>query len=77
MSYGPIAEPLVIYLQYPTAQCCVCGEWDVSQWGVPVDSVSGEIVANEFEGEWGGVPVCRECYAKHESGDFVGTYPRF
>ena len=76
MSFGPF-EPNVIYLQYPTIQCCICGQCDVSRWGIPVDSNDGMIVANDFEGEWGGKPACRECWAKHEAGEFVGTYPRF
>jgi hypothetical protein len=76
MSYGPLNEPLVIYLQYPTARCCICGEWDVSQWGVPVDDI-GLIVANDYEGEWGGVPACKKCWQEHELGMHVGTYPRY
>lgn len=67
----------VINLYPPTAQCCICGEWDVSKWGVPVDSETGVIVANDFAGEWGAKPACEGCWKKHESGEFVGTQPRF
>jgi hypothetical protein len=62
---------------YGTATCCICGTETPSHWGVPVDSETGEIVANDFEGEWGGVPACRECHAAHDSGQHVGEYPRF
>lgn len=77
MSYGPVAEPNVIYLQYPTAVCCICGITTVSQWGIPVSSETAEIVANEFSGEWGAVPACRECHDRHAVGEYVGSYPRF
>ena len=77
MSYGPLTEPLVIYLQYPVVQCCVCGEDAPSCWGIPVDSDNGLIVANDFDGEWGGMPACKSCWQRHENGEFVGTWPRF
>ena len=76
MSYAP-PEPMVIYLNYPTATCCVCGEDCLSLWGLPVSSETGEIVANDFEGEWGGVPACQSCWSRHEHGEFVGSYPRY
>jgi hypothetical protein len=66
----------VIHLHRPQAQCCICGEWDLSHWGVPVDD-TGLIVANDYAGEWSGKPVCRDCWAKHEGGEFVGDDPRF
>lgn len=77
MSYGP-PEPHVIYLQYPTAACCVCGEETVSRWGIPVDSETGEIVANDFQGDWGGKPACFPCWESHAFRNaFVGDYPKY
>lgn len=67
----------VINLSVRTAQCSVCGREDLSQWGLPVSSETGEIVANDYPGDWGGIPACRECWLAHESGAFVGTYPKF
>lgn len=76
MSYGPLEEPNVIYLNYPTAQCCICGEWDVSRWGVPRDD-TGLIVANDYDGDWASSPACRKCWEEHERGMHVGMEPRF
>jgi hypothetical protein len=70
-------DVIVIDLYPPMAQCCICGEWDLSKWGVPVDAEAGAIVANDYEGDWGGKPACEKCWREHEAGAFVGTYPRF
>lgn len=59
------------------ACCCICGEWDLSRWGVPIDMETGLIVANDFEGDWAAKPACEECWRKHESGAFVGTEPHY
>jgi hypothetical protein len=37
------------------------------RWGLPIDNCA-ELVSNDFEGEWGGVPACRECYEAHAEG---------
>lgn len=66
----------VIDLYPPGAYCCICGEWDLSRWGVPVDD-TGLIVANDYEGEWGAKPACERCWREHEAGMHVGTDPRF
>jgi hypothetical protein len=67
----------VIDLNVRHARCCICGEWDLSKWGVPIDMETALIVANDFEGDWAGKPACQKCWAKHEVGEFVGQYPRF
>lgn len=48
--------------------CCVCGSEDFNRWGIPFDSETGEIVANDFEGDWGSKPACERCFKLHESG---------
>jgi len=55
----------------------MCGVETPTRWGLPVDSETAQIVANDFEGEWGGIPACRECWERHERGEFVGEYPKF
>jgi hypothetical protein len=70
-------DVLIINLHEMTAQCCICGEWDLSKWGVPISSDTGLIVGNDFDGEWGGNAACRECWAKHEAGEFVGLDPKY
>ncbi len=67
----------VIDLNPKYARCCICGEWDFSKWGVPISMATVLIVANDFEGDWGGKPACRDCWAKHEVGEFVGDEPKF
>jgi hypothetical protein len=67
----------VINLNARFALCCMCGKETPCRWGLPVDSETGEIVANDFPGEWGGVPACKDCWKAHESGAFVGQYPKF
>lgn len=57
--------------------CCLCGQPDEHRWGIPVDSETALVVANDFQGDWGCKPACRHCYAKHEKGAFVGTYPKY
>ena len=81
MSYhSDFDNPLVIYLQYPIATCCICGVDCVSAWGVPIGA-DGEwcarIVSNDYEGEWGGKPACPDCWKRHENGEFVGEYPKY
>jgi hypothetical protein len=55
----------------------MCGEDTPSKWGLPICSEDGTIVANDYEGEWGGIPACESCWAKHEKGAFVGEWPKF
>lgn len=63
---------VVIDLNERWADCHICGEPTPSRWGVPV--WNGEIVANDWPGEWGGVPACEKCWAEHERGMHV-QYP--
>lgn len=68
---------LIIDLWPIWVTCCICGRHCPSTHGVPIDSETAEIVANDFEGEWGGNPACEECHDRHAQGEFVGTYPKF
>jgi hypothetical protein len=74
--YGELS-PEVIHLQYPMATCCICGNDDLLRWGVPIDTETALIVANDFEGDWAAKPACRECWSKHDAGQFVGHDPAF
>ena len=67
----------VIDLSPRFSQCSMCGVETPTRWGLPVDSETAQIVANDFKGEWGGIPACRECWERHEQGEFVGEYPKF
>ena len=70
-------SPEIIYLQYPMATCCICGKDDLSRWGVPIDTETALIATNDFGGDWSAKPACRECWQKHEDGQFVGHEPAF
>lgn len=78
--YGDPEHGLTIYLQYPMATCCICGEDDLSRWGVPIGMdgpMVGLIVANDYEGDWAAKPACRACWQKHGDGELVGHDPAF
>ena len=67
----------IIELQTFETQCCMCGKRTQSRYGIPVDSETGEIVANDSERSWGGVPACKECHDAHATGAFVGSHPKY
>lgn len=65
--YLAAQEPRVLVIElFPiVAECMRCEALTESRWGVPV--VNGSIVYNCYpEDDWGGAPVCRTCYEKHE-----------
>lgn len=74
--YGDFS-PEIIYLQYPMATCCICGEIDVSRFGVPIATDTALIAANDYDGDWAAKPACRVCWKKHDDGQFVGHDPVF
>lgn len=47
--------------------CCICGTMTFVRWGVPVHN--GDIVSNDFQGEWAASPVCSRCYGRHARGE--------
>ena len=60
---------MIINLDEPWTECTICGADTPSKWGVPV--WSGMIVANDWPGDWGGVPACKSCYEQHTRGMHV------
>jgi hypothetical protein len=46
--------------------CVACGEPSSGFHGLPI--FNGDIVSNDWPGEWGGVPCCEACYEKHLRG---------
>lgn len=64
---------LNISMQWLTIECYVCEcIWHQAQggsYGIPI--WNGMIVANDWPGEWGGVPVCKPCYERHERGELT------
>jgi hypothetical protein len=67
--YGEDGSSMVINMYEPWTECSVCGTETPVGWGLPV--WNGFIVANDWPGEWGGVPACQSCWAKHERGELV------
>ena len=43
-----------------------CGAPSSGFHGLPI--FNGDIVSNDWQGEWGGVPCCERCYTLHEQG---------
>lgn len=58
---------VVIELWPRWAECWACGADTPCHWGLPLDD-TGQLVPNEYEGEWAGVPACKECYEAHAQG---------
>lgn len=50
----------VINLTPAGIDCHVCGAEDAAGFGIPI--YEDAIVPDDYEGEWGGVPVCRRCF---------------
>lgn len=44
--------------------CVACGDDASGQHGLAVDD-AGELVANDYAGEWAGVAACEACYTFH------------
>lgn len=61
-------EVLEIRMQTPGYGdvCFVCGEDASGFHGVPI--WNGELVSNDWPGEWCGVPACEVCFRKHKEG---------
>lgn len=70
------AKILLIDMQSGGDTCCVCGKEDLPKWGIPVGT-DGRIISNESVDEWAGKPACRDCWKRHEAGEFVGQYPSY
>ena len=62
--------------QNAAVACCICGREDSNRWGIPVNSETAQVVANDFSGDWGCRPACQSCHDRHAAGEFVGTYPK-
>ncbi len=57
---------VIIDLHPITAICSICGKEELSRWGVPRHN--GDLVSNDFRGEWGGSPACEQCHDRHATG---------
>lgn len=62
-----MADVLEIELWPRWAECWACGAETPCQWGLPIDDC-GDLVSNDYEGEWGGVPACQRCCEAHAQG---------
>ena len=50
----------IIRLDEPTDFCCVCNQEVYMDYGLAM--YEGDIVPNDWKGEWGGFTACRRCY---------------
>ncbi len=62
---------LLIRLYEPWAECRLCGADTPSRWGVPM--YEGNLLSNDFQGEWFGAPACQACHDAHARGE-LRTY---
>lgn len=57
------SDVTVIRMQSLPCECWVCGDDATGlSFGIPV--YEDWILPNDWVGEWGGVPACRECFEK-------------
>lgn len=63
-------DVLVIRMQTPGSgmgePCVNCGKPSSGFHGLPV--FNGDIVSNDWPGEWGGACCCEDCYNRHAAG---------
>jgi hypothetical protein len=64
-----VRRPVVIRLDEPWATCSICGEDTPSRWGVPRHN--GDLVSNDWPGEWAASPACQRCHNAHAAGLLV------
>jgi hypothetical protein len=65
-----MSNKLIINMQRrDTGVCGNCGAPASPQHGLPVSN--GEIVSNDFHGEWGGVAACEQCFNNHAEGRLI------
>lgn len=62
-------DRVVVLMQTPGwgDECYVCGEPASGFHGLPI--FNGDVMSNDWPGEWAGVPACLRCYEKHERGE--------
>ncbi len=62
-------EVVMINLSRAEADCRLCGKRGFldSMPGLPM--YEDEVLPDDYEGEWAGMPVCPGCYAKHRPTD--------
>jgi hypothetical protein len=59
----------VIDLWPQVAECSICGEVTLSRWGVPRHN--GDLVSNDWQGDWASSPACERCHDAHAAGLLV------
>lgn len=57
---GTLAALRVIRLDERVAECYVCGTESPPHWGIPL--YEGEVMPNDWPGDWVGVDACQECW---------------
>jgi hypothetical protein len=50
----------VIRLDERVAECHICGAESPPKWGIPI--YEGDVLPNDWQGEWGGVDACQRCW---------------
>lgn len=58
-----------IGMQDNTVSCWICGVETEFKWGVP--TFNGDLMSNDWPGEWFGQSVCERCFDLHEQGKMI------
>lgn len=56
---------LVIELHAHECECAECGARIFLRESRHLPMYEGEVVPDNWEGEWAGFPFCKDCYSKH------------
>ena len=57
---------LVINMQSPTIECCVCGAEDQHRWALA--TYEDVILPDDWAGEWMGNACCKTCWLAWKAG---------
>jgi len=55
-----VSQILVIEMWRPECDCTICDASTSDRFSIPI--WEDTIVTDEYEGAWGGSPVCKSCY---------------
>lgn len=64
MVEGKVEKSLRVIRLFPIeCNCSIC--WELTAGGLCLPMYEGEVLPDDYEGEWAGMTVCKKCYAAH------------
>ena len=59
----PVVGPISLSLWPIECDCAICSK--LTPMGLSLPMYEGEVLPDDYQGEWAGMVVCSTCYAKH------------